>query len=197
MALLEVVYIFIIPVLLIYYGVIPMNYRIPTLIAITVFLIGIMIESKWTKAQIGLSTKITTKAIILYSVFTIVGVWSIVIFGKELGYTPLENWQTNTRFLAFFIPLSVLQEIAFRGFLIPRLHQIFTDHTTVVLVNAGLFTILHIIYPEPNLMLPLAFAGGLGFAALYEFYPNIILVSISHTILNFFAVLYGFFSIIS
>jgi len=39
--------------------------------------------------------------------------------------------------------------------------------------------------------------GGLLFATLYTFYPNFLLASISHSILNFIAVYFGFFTFIN
>lgn len=197
LALLQVVYIFIIPILLMYFNIIPKSFRLETLAMTVLLMIGIMIHKKWSKDRFGVHTKINLKGIVLYSAFVIAGVSSVMFFANKLGFEPAPFWWHNTRFLALFIPLSVLQEIAYRGFLMPTLHDIFPDHTTVILVNAGLFTLLHIIYPEPSIMLPLAFAGGLGFAALYEWYPNLFLVSVAHTILNFVAVLYGFFSLAS
>ena len=69
--------------------------------------------------------------------------------------------------------------------------------TAVIVWNALLFAGLHIIYPDLAISLPLIFAGGLGFASLYYVYPNLFLVSASHVVLNFFALLYCFFSFTS
>ena len=79
----------------------------------------------------------------------------------------------------------------------PHLRSIFKDAITVILVNAGLFAMLHLFYPEPALVLPLAFIGGLGFATLYYVYPNFWLSSFAHIIFNFVAVSAGFFVVVS
>ena len=54
---------------------------------------------------------------------------------------------------------------------------------------------LHSIFPNPTIGLPIAFIGGLGFALMYMKYPSLLLIIISHSIINFFVVLYGFFVI--
>jgi membrane protease YdiL (CAAX protease family) len=86
-----------------------------------------------------------------------------------------------------------LQEIAYRGFLFPKLKELTNSWLVIIFVNTILFTILHAIYPMPGLMLPVAFISGLALAVMYRFYPNLILISLSHAILNFIAVLHGFF----
>lgn len=163
---------------------------------IAVFLlIAVVVREKMTLGELGINKKFLTKGFLPYLLFSIVGVLSVKIFAEELGMTGYANWWFNYKFLILFIPISIAQEFAYRSFLIPRLKTVFNDATTVVLVNAGLFTLLHLFYPEPAIILPLAFAGGLGFATLYYIYPNFWLTSFAHIIINFFAVSAGFFVI--
>jgi membrane protease YdiL (CAAX protease family) len=196
-ALLQIVYLFILPVLLIYFNIIPAQFRVQLLAIVALVTVFIMIREKWDTVKIGLFKRYSIGTIILYSLFTVIGLWWLLHFAREFGFHPENNWWRNERFLLLFIPLSILQEVLYRMFLIPKLKELFETRMTVVLVNAALFTLLHIIYPEPALMLPLAFAGGLGFAALYLYRPNIVLISITHIILNFVAVLLGFFTFAS
>lgn len=72
--------------------------------------------------------------------------------------------------------------------------KILNNITIVIIINGLLFSFLHIIFPKPQIMLPLALMAGLGFAFIYYKFQNLILISLSHGILNFFAVLYGLFS---
>jgi membrane protease YdiL (CAAX protease family) len=107
----------------------------------------------------------------------------------------VDDLVVSWRLIVFFIPVSVFQEIVYRGFLMPRLGSILKNNVQVVFVNALLFALLHIIYPRPEIMLSLAFVSGLVFAVLYQKYPNIVLISITHAILNFVAVMFGFFTV--
>jgi membrane protease YdiL (CAAX protease family) len=103
------------------------------------------------------------------------------------------RWWENARFLALFIPISVLQEIIFRGILMHMLKRAFQSIPFIIILNASLFALIHIIYLNTSIIMPLTFIGGLGFAWMYHKYPNLIMISISHTVLNFTAMILGFF----
>lgn len=192
---LELVFLFIVPPTMFYVlGTKNKTYLFVFAFAL-IILFSIIIREKITWRELGFTNKNFKKAFLPYLIFTLIGVWGIKFFAKEFGFDPFLNWQHNDLFLLLFVPISIFQEFAYRSFLIPGLKKVFTDPTTVVLVNAGLFAILHLFYPDHALVLPLAFAGGLGFATLFYIYPNIYLASIAHIILNFVAVTSGFFVI--
>lgn len=83
------------------------------------------------------------------------------------------------------IPLSVIQEIFFRGYLMAVLKKNFRSIYVVIFLNTILFTLMHLVFPYPEIVLPGAFVAGIGFAITYYFYPNLFLVSIVHVLLNF------------
>lgn len=64
-----------------------------------------------------------------------------------------------------------------------------------VVSNALIFTFAHVIYPNKKINLPLIFVAGMAFAVIYFYYPNLILIAISHIILNYAALLFGFFTL--
>ena len=106
-------------------------------------------------------------------------------------YTKLFYFKT----FIFFLPSSFFQEFAFRSFLIPRLKIIFNNNYYVIFINAILFTLMHIIYFNLGIVIPLVFVAGIFLAWLYSKYPNLILISLVHSVLNITAVLLGFFII--
>lgn len=191
----QIFLIFIAPVLLIYYGFIPRESRMIVLIVVSLFVYSIILKEKWSNSELGFVKNNFKKYLIPYLVFMIVGVFTIILYARNFDMQIQDLWWTKPHFLFLFIFVSFLQEFAYRGFLIPKLKMIFTDRLGVVFINALLFTLLHIIFPIPQVMLPLAFIGGLVFSVLYIKYPDLILVSIAHSVLNFVAVLYGFFVI--
>lgn len=194
---LEIVFLFLVPPALFYLVDTDSSVYLTAFLFAFLMLLSISIREKISLKELGITKKYLVSGFIPYLLFTVVGVLGIKMFAREFGFEPYQNWWNNESFLLLFIPISVAQEFAYRSFLIPGLKRVFTDATTVILVNAGLFAILHLFYPEPALVLPLAFAGGLGFATLYYIYPNFWLVSASHIILNFYAVSSGFFVITS
>ena len=192
---LEIVYIFILPVVLIYLGVINMEWRVLILFICALLISGIIRHQRWSKDKLGL-VPINKQALFEYTLFTILGVLGLVLFARYFSFAPIDitDWNESWRLILFFIPLSVLQEIAYRGYLSARLRELFTSRAHRILINTGLFALLHIIYPLPALLLPIVIIGGLFFAWLYERHSNLVLISMSHSILNFTAVMFGFFS---
>lgn len=191
----QVVVFFVLPIVLLYFGIIPIEARVPALLLFCLLMLGVIRKEKWTAKDFGLSLKTIRPALPSYAIATGVALLAIVWFSKSLGMETAPQWWTRPHFLFLFLLVSFFQEFAFRGFLLPVLSRIFPDTFTVVIVNALLFAGMHAIYPFPEVGLPFSFIGGLFFALLYTRYPNLILVSLSHAALNFFAVLYGFFTI--
>ncbi|HPA25185.1 MAG TPA: CPBP family intramembrane metalloprotease [bacterium] len=106
-----------------------------------------------------------------------------------------EKISLNLWSLFFFwsIPISFIQEFLYRGFLIYKLKKIFSSSILIILINASLFAFMHIIYEPLALILLLTFVPGLFLSWLSLKFPNLWLLSLSHGILNFFAIWYAFF----
>ncbi len=193
---LEIVYIFIAPVILIYLGIVPYSWRLLVLLCISLLIMSIIRYQRWTKGQLGLSERLSVGSVAVWGIFTAAGVVAVAFYARRFAFVPIDlfDFQESWRLLLFFIPLSVLQEVAYRAFLTERLRQVAFSSAHRVLLNAMLFTLLHIIYPSPAIALPIAFVGGFLFSLLYEKYPSLLLACISHCLLNFTAVLFGLFS---
>jgi membrane protease YdiL (CAAX protease family) len=165
------------------------------MLAVIAFLmLGIIWHNKWIYEDIGIS-KLWLKDAVPYILFTIAGVAFLVWLSFVAPHAPFLDWWSNKQFLLLFIPISVLQEIIFRGFLMRLLRRAFSSPIFVIAVNAAVFALMHVIYVNSIFVLPLALIAGVGFAWMYYRYPNLILISISHTILNFTAMILGFFVI--
>lgn len=135
------------------------------------------------------------KATVPYLFFTLAGLGALFLLDKIFFIPNIETGKYILHAWLFFIPISVFQEFAFRSFLIERLKEIYSNKFLIIFLNATLFTLIHVIYPNLGIGLPLAFISGVFFAWLYFKYPNFLLISISHSALNIAAVLLGFFSI--
>ncbi len=193
----EIITFFVAPVLLIYFNIIPIEWRVIVLLSVSLILLSIIKHERWTKEMVGLGPIRLGRAVVWYSSITIVGVVALKWFAAVVGFVPLDTFALRARpeLILFFIPLSVLQEIAYRTFLVQRL-RVLTDRLWVrVLLNTALFTFLHIMYPFPLIGLPLAAVAGVTFSYLYERYPNIVLVCAMHAVLNFVSVWLGFFTL--
>ena len=192
-ALIQIFFIFIAPIALLSIGIIPVGYRMLALCISLLLIIGIIRYEKLSDAELGIG-KFSYGAVFWYLLFTSIGILGLWYVGRVTGLSRVEEWWRIQHLLFAFIPVSVLQEIAYRSFLFPKLRQLFSNVTLVILSNAILFGILHSMYPSPLLMVTVSTVGGVGFALLYNRYPNLWLISASHIILNFIAIYLGFFS---
>lgn len=192
---LQVVLVFIVPVILIKVGIIPILWRVPFLAAVSAVLGFIMYRQGWKFSDIGVHWPIKKSHVLPYIVFTVLSTFIIAQFGEKIGYEEVVKWWQHHHFLYVFFIVSLFQEFLYRGYLIPVLKKFKSSYGSVVILNALLFMALHVIFPNLHIGLPLALIGGIGFAMMYMRYPDLILIIISHAIINFFAVLYGFFAI--
>ncbi len=190
----QILYLYIVPVLLLYFKIIPEDFRIFMLFGIAILLFGIVRHAKWTKEDFGITSKFM-KDFAPYFLFTIAGVFFLLWLSKISPHKPFLNWWMNIRFLLLFIPISVLQEVVFRGILMNMQKRAFKNAYSIILINASVFALIHVIYLNATFVLPMTFIAGIGFAWMYYKYPNLILISISHTILNFVGMILGFFTL--
>jgi len=190
----QILYLYIIPTLLLYFNVIPKDLRVLMLFAVAILLFGIVKHAKWSYFDIGVHENFM-KDIIPYSLVTIGGVLFLIWLAQIVPHEPFLNWWKNLRFLLLFIPISVLQEIVFRGILMNMLERAFRSPIFIIALNAGVFAFMHVIYLNSMFVLPMTFIAGIAFAWMYYKYKNLILISVSHTILNFVAMILGFFII--
>ncbi len=190
----QILYLYIIPVLLLYFKVLPENLRFLMLLGVATLLFGIIRNAHWTEDDLGID-KHFFKDILPYTLFTIGGVFFLVWLAQIVPHSPFLSWWQNKRFLFLFVPISILQEIIFRGVLMKFLRSAFASPIFVITLNAVIFAFMHVIYLNSIFVLPMTFIAGIGFAWIYYQYKNLILISISHTILNFVAMILGFFII--
>lgn len=191
---LQILYLYIIPVLLLYFKILPGDLRFVMLLGVAILLFGIVKHSKWSYVDMGIH-KDFMKDIIPYSIFTIGGVLFLFWLSQIVPHNPFLGWWGNAKFLLLFIPISILQEIIFRGILMNMLERIWKNPYFIISLNAAVFAMMHVIYLNSIFVLPMTFIAGIGFAWMYYQYKNLLLISAAHTVLNFVAMILGFFII--
>ncbi len=192
LVIVQIVFLFILPVVLLYFNIIPDSLRVIMLLSIALVLFGIVKHENWSFSDMGIN-KQYMKDILPYSLFTLGAVGFIIWLSQVVPHSPFLEWWESLRFLLLFIPISVLQEIIFRGVLMNFLMKAFSSPIFIIALNAAVFAFMHVIYLNSVFVLPFTLIAGIGFAWMYYRYKNLILISVSHTILNFVAVALGFF----
>ncbi|MDR3642701.1 MAG: CPBP family intramembrane metalloprotease [Candidatus Doudnabacteria bacterium] len=192
--LLEIIFIFILPVLLALFNIVRMKYRFHVFAVMILAGIMIVFSEHWSLLKLGMYVKQLSNGVVYYTAFTILAAAFIVFISKFLKQQPVAKWWLHSHFLWGFIAISVTQEFLYRSFLMPELQTVFRSALIVIILNTLIFTFIHLIYPNRLINLTMAFLGGLGIASLYFYFPNFYLVSLCHTILNFAVVYYRFFT---
>jgi len=193
--IIQVFLLFILPVLLVYYKIIQFKYRKHTLVIVFVITSILILYEGWSFADLGIRLDNFVPSLIPYTIFTILGSIILIAIAKKIKKQPEPNFYSHKKFIYFILIGigSILQEFLFRGFLFPKLNIIFSNYIAIVIVNAILFTLIHTVYSNTPTTLVTVFFAGLAFAAIYGSYPNLILISISHIILNQIALRYNFY----
>lgn len=190
----ELLVLIIIPVLLIYYRIVPYKYRLKIMVLMTAVVVGIILFEGWSLERVGLRLDNISSALPAYLLYLLFGSLCILLLARHLGVKPVKRWWKDPHFQYFFLLASFFQELVFRGFFIVELQDVVSSSLIVVLLNALIFTFIHIIYSVNPQVLFGTFLSGVLFAVVYISYPNLILISLTHAMFNFLVVLHGIFT---
>ena len=116
------------------------------LIGIVLIALIIISSDNWTLFDLGIRFDNFKIGLIPYSLFTLIGILALLLTSKILKLKPDKNFYKQKHFIFGFIILSILQEFLFRSFLIPKLSLLINIEILIILINAVLFTFMHIIY---------------------------------------------------
>ncbi len=147
-----------------------------------------------TLNEIGFRVDNLLPALAMYAAATALGILLIKLAAGFSRSIAAINWKQDRHFQYLFIPISFAQQYVCFSFTVPRLEALVPNLVAVVVLNALLFTLIHIGYGNFRKNLPLAIVAGLGFSTIYLSFPNLIASSLAHMALNLAAVYYGFFT---
>ena len=132
---LQILLVFILPIIFFQTGIISVKYRIFVLVLIVTTLLIILFFEKWTPRMLGLTSLNLKKFVVPYGIFTLIGTLSIIRFGEIIGNQEITNWWTHSHFLYLFFVVSFFQEIAYRGYLIPALGKLTNVPIFIIFAN--------------------------------------------------------------
>jgi membrane protease YdiL (CAAX protease family) len=194
-SILQVILIFILPVYLLYKKIIPFKYRLHTLFTIFLIVVFFVLIEGFTFYDLGIRFDNIDIHLYPYIAFTVLVSVAIIYLSRNVLKREhyIHYWNEKRFHFFIFLPLCFLQEFIFRGYLIPKLFEIFNSSMIVAFVNALLFMYIHIIYSSKKIDLLFVFLEGFLLATIYILYPNLIFVTIAHSVHNFIAIFYKFF----
>ncbi|HEY4478095.1 MAG TPA: CPBP family glutamic-type intramembrane protease [Candidatus Paceibacterota bacterium] len=189
----QIVFIFILPILLLYFGVISQEAKFFLLAASSLIIYSIVRVEKWTHHDLGLRTDNIKSGWPYYAASSLLLIVALLMFDHYFVTSNTLTLRTIIQRLVFFIPMSVFQEFAFSVFLLQRLAILLNKKSLVILASALVFSFMHIIYDVPPLVIVFSFFGSMLSSMVYLYKPNFLLVCIAHSAVNITAVMLGFF----
>jgi uncharacterized protein len=179
------------PLILLLPKTIPLSIKGATIVLLVVIIIILSINEKLSPKELGLRTDNLKESLLPYSIFTAIGVVVMILLSQTLHKEPITRWWTYSHLQWAFLPISAVQEFVYRAFAQTKLQKV-ANASVAILIAAALYSGMHILWKEP-LILIMTFIGGIGWGYLWNKHPNLILLTLSHTILNFLVVYLGFF----
>ena len=187
----EVLLIFVLPLIARFF--LPQFTTLVILGVVTLITAIICFHKQVSLKDLGFRTDNFVSGIKNYFLVTFLLAYSLFVFAEFSGLT-FVNIFSDWHFYGVFILVSFSQEFIFRSYLVNESKKHFKKNRNIAFLNAFLFGLMHTILPNPDLMFILSFIGGFVWTIVYLKHPNIYLVGISHSIINFFAVWMGLFS---
>ena len=181
----------VLPVLVLVFGLVPLNLRGFVLALVVLGAVGLAIYEKMPLKELGFRTDNLKRSLIPYGVFTLVSALGLIGLANLLGIQPIANWWTNSHLQWAFLPISAAQEFGYRAYFQTKLQKKINPYLAIFIM-ATLYSGMHILWRNP-LIMAMTFVGGIAWGYLWYKYPNFYLLTISHSILNFLAIFLGFF----
>jgi membrane protease YdiL (CAAX protease family) len=184
----------ILPISLIKFGFISRQYRLVLLFTVLLVALGYATITNPSIFNLYLPNSDTLETLVWYVLMVILAGGFLVLAKLLLKTRSAKQWYKDLHFQYLFIPISFAQQFLFQGVILTGLLEYFTPLVAIV-STALIFGYLHTIYPRPMMSFTIGTLGGLMFATVFFWYPDLLLSSIAHSILNFLAVYLGFFSL--
>lgn len=179
------------PVLLIWSGFIPFQYRFHTsFILMAVFILYSFLR-RHNFHELGFRADNLKDSVLWNLVFSAAGAIGLYATYKA-GFLRARNDHLLPYVYAVYVLfLGPVQEVVFRGIMFAELKKIrINDYRWAIFVSTISFCFLHLIYRHPP-MLVITFVSGLAWGIIFTKWPNIWGVSLSHSMLGALAIFLG------
>ncbi len=140
----------------------------------------------------SISTWSFWKGLLLRLAFGMIAAYVIMYFYKpDMIFVIFKDLRLFFAIVFIYSFLSVTaQELAYRTFFFHRYEHLFKNKQVFMLLNAAVFSLAHIIFKDPVVLL-MTFAGGLFFAYTYDKSRSLLLVCIEHAIYGLWLFMLG------
>ena len=119
--------------------------------------------------------KDSAKAIVYFAIFSLFAIFVLWLLKDTIS---MPFWLSENTL--FMLVHTFIQQIIFRVYLVNRLKLITRSAWLIALSAGAIFAGAHLIMPDTWSLLPLLFVAGTVWAYLYQKYPNVIFLWLSH-----------------
>jgi len=117
----------------------------------------------------------SSKAILYFGSFSVLATLVLWLL-KDVISMPF--WLSENTW--FMLVHTLIQQIIFRVYLVNRLKLVLHSPWLIALSAGTIFAGAHLIMPDIGILLPLLFVAGTVWAYLYQKYPNVLYLWLSH-----------------
>lgn len=163
-----------------------------------IFLIVYKVEKQkfllWPDKKYSVTFYLLSVISILLIVIITIGVLSKI--ESHYGWSNSDNlkkmlhllWENKLLLLFTTLSAAIIEELLFRGYLLPRLQILLKSGSVSVIISATLFALVHISYGNLSQLIN-PFAIGLIFGIYYYKFKNLKVLIICHFLIDFISIL--------
>jgi len=191
--ILEIILIFILPILWFLLGLGLWEHRLVIFEIFVGLLILLAISHKMNFREMGFRLDNFFQSARLLFPGVLLAIIIIVLFYEFRIGTKyfFNNWWNNYFFAYYFLLSALSQEFGYRGYLVTRLKSLFKNPLPIILINASLFALLHILHLSLFITIE-AFFFGAFLTWVYLKKPNLIASSLAHALVGGLVIILGF-----
>lgn len=181
---------YLVPVGLVYAGILPFSLRFHFLIAVTLVTVLLFATRQESLVELGIKNCNWKSDFLPYFLITLPFL-IILALAPKTGLAGRKFIPSSINFYIFYILVSSpCQEFLYRAALRVAVKQISESTYLYIIISAVLYSLLHIVYKDA-FTLAITFVIGIVWAAVYWKHPNLFLVSLSHAILGLVTIRLG------
>lgn len=181
---------YILPVLLIYWGLVPYAWRFYILMAAAAAILAIARIYRFSGVELGFTQQNLKISLSVIALPTLGSALLMLIYYQIQGARIDNSAYTWPFYLFFVLVCSPLQEFLYRGFLCGIFTRAKLAMWLQILLSTLLYTLVHLIYKDiPTLIFTLII--GLFWGYHYTKYRNLYSVIVSHSMLGAISILVG------
>ncbi len=181
---------YILPILLIYLGLVPFSWRFYLLVLAAVAIFAIAQLYRLSALELGFTKQHLRTSLKAIALPTLASALLMLIYYFIQG-PRIDNSAYQWTFYLFFVSVSSpVQEFLYRGFLFSIFSRAKLDIWLQIILSTLLYSFVHLIYQDVFTLL-FTFIIGMLWGCHYVKYRNLYSIIISHSLLGVIAILVG------